>query len=426
MKTESNDPGRGRAIPVGVGERTIDRPGRSTVLHKRAGNKPGREEAERHSDFSDLLVRSTRFVVFVAASQGAPIDCCGAGSRRIAEELRFLFCDIRLEDRMEFFGSFLGDSLSHPDIQRCPFLRNINEPTNFSFSSFPLNLAAAEAVAPARVGAKGPIFEDGPNFEMAFRLFHGRDGVVPLQERDFKPDTTPLQFNPLAAKAASISLNAFGPGGPFSFDAFSDKWKQQKKPKPKNQNSQGGKKEGSHTAEGKEWLETGQCPLAKSYRAVSGVLPLVAKALQPPPGVVLRCPKAIVAARAALARTALVKTLRPQPLPAKMLAIALLGMAANVPLGVWREHTRKFSPQWFAAVHAAVPFIAMLRKSVVMPKTAMALTIAASILGQAIGSRAERLRLKSLVAIDAPPAAPCATSTAWLPPTSSGSTPLCV
>jgi hypothetical protein len=56
----------------------------------------------------------------------------------------------------------------------------------------------------------------------------------------------------------------------------------------------------------------------------------------------------------------------------------------------------KFSLSWFTAVHAAVPFIAMLRKSVLMPKTAMALTIAASILGQVIGSRAERLRLKGV------------------------------
>lgn len=149
-----------------------------------------------------------------------------------------------------------------------------------------------------------------------------------------------------------------------------------------------------HEALGNEWLETGNCPIAKSYRAVSGVLPLVASALQPPQGMKFKCPPAVVAARAALARTALVKTLRPQPLPEKMLVIGVLGMAANVPLGIWREHTRKFSLSWFAAVHAAVPFIAMLRKSVVMPKTAMALTIAASVLGQVIGSRAERLRLK--------------------------------
>ena len=140
----------------------------------------------------------------------------------------------------------------------------------------------------------------------------------------------------------------------------------------------------------------GNCPIAKSYRAVSNVIPLVAKALQPPPGMKFRCPPAVVAARAALAKTAFAKNLRPQPLPAKVLAIGLLGMAANVPLGIWREHTEKFSPSWFAAVHAAVPFIAMLRKSILMPKSAMAFTIAASVLGQVIGSRAERFRLKAV------------------------------
>lgn len=293
-------------------------------------------------------------------------------------------------------------------------------------------------------GAKGPIFEDGPNFDMAYKLFHGKDGVVPLAEgsrlhtSNLGPEPVP-QFNPLAAKAATISLSAFGLGGPFSFGPFSDKWKRQKKSESSSDKrekssevlmlyfsvdhvtlfndgmlfistmkkfcinyqklmcsafSQNGKSS-NHEALGNEWLQTGNCPIAKSYRAVSGVLPLVAKVLQPPAGMKLRCPPAVVAARAALARTAFVKTLRPQPLPSKMLVIALLGMAANVPLGVWREHTQKFSLAWFTAVHAAVPFIAMLRKSVMMPKTAMALTIGASILGQAIGSRAERVRLKA-------------------------------
>lgn len=151
-----------------------------------------------------------------------------------------------------------------------------------------------------------------------------------------------------------------------------------------------------------EWLKTGNCPIAKSYRAVSNVLPLVAKAFQPPPGVQLRCPPVIVAARAAISRTAFAKNLRPQPLPSKILVIGMLGMAANIPLGIWREHTKKFSVSWFAAVHAAVPFIAMLRKSVLMPKSAMAFTIGASILGQVIGSRAERYRLKAIAAKQMP------------------------
>ncbi|KAF6134669.1 hypothetical protein GIB67_002070 [Kingdonia uniflora] len=276
--------------------------------------------------------------------------------------------------------------------ERCPFLRNINEPTNFSFSS-PVNFAI-----PVR-GAKGPIFEDGPNFDMAFSLFHGHDGVVPLSGRSFlRSESTESelalpQFNPLAARAASIGLSTFGMGGLFGFDAFSDKWKKQNK---KSKSSKGGGP--SHEALGNEWLQNGKCPIAKSFQAVNRVLPLVAKVFQPPPGMKFKCPPAIVAARAALARTALVKTLRPQTLPTKMLAIGAMGMAVNIPLGVWREHTEKFSPSWFIAIHAAVPFIAMLRKSVVMPKTAMALTIAASILGQVIGSRAERIRLQSIAA----------------------------
>lgn len=159
---------------------------------------------------------------------------------------------------------------------------------------------------------------------------------------------------------------------------------------------QGG--DSSHEAMSNEWLQTGNCPIAKSFRAVSNVLPLVAKVFKPPAGMKYRCPPVVVAARAALAKTAFAKNLRPQPLPAKILAIGVLGMAANVPLGIWREHTKKFSPSWFAAVHAAVPFIAMLRKSVLMPKAAMAFTIAASILGQVIGSRAERYRLKAIAA----------------------------
>ncbi|XP_028782110.1 uncharacterized protein LOC114738239 [Neltuma alba] len=292
---------------------------------------------------------------------------------------------------------FFSRDINEDSIIRCPFLRNINEPTNFSFSSslaFPM---------PVR-GTKGPIFEDGPNFDLAFRLFHGSDGVVPLSESSFqlsekgqpKPPTS--QFNPLAAKAATISLSSFGLGWPFSFDSFSEKWNNQKRKSKSSKKEPSSRDSSKHEAMSDEWLQTGNCPIAKSYRAVSNVLPLVAKVLQPPAGMKFKCPPAVVAARAALARTALAKNLRPQSLPTKVLVIGMLGMAANVPLGIWREHTKKFSPSWFAAVHAAVPFIAMLRKSILMPKSAMAFTIAASVLGQVIGSRAERYRLKALTA----------------------------
>ncbi|KAL8051789.1 hypothetical protein ABFX02_06G171600 [Erythranthe guttata] len=310
-----------------------------------------------------------------------------------------------------FLGNSNVDSSTfNQDIVKCPFLQNINEPTNFSFSkamAFPMPVIREK---------KGPIFEDGPNFDMAFKLFHGQNGVVPLYgrstprtEKSSSSESLTARFNPLAAKAATISLSSFG--GAFGFDAFSEKWKNSKKksnPSKKESSSKGDNNNNSkHEAMSNEWFQTGNCPIAKSYRAVSHVIPLVAKALQPPPGVKYICPPAIVAARAALSKTAFAKNLRPQPLPAKVLVIGVLGMAANIPLGVWREHTEKFSPSWFVAVHAAVPFIAMLRKSVLMPKSAMAFTIGASILGQVIGSRAERHRLltvsagkKSAAAVD--------------------------
>lgn len=80
---------------------------------------------------------------------------------------------------------------------------------------------------------KGPIFEDGPNFDMAFRLFHGQNGVVPLSEgslqfpQKVKVEPVAQQFNPLAAKAATISLSGFG--GSFGFDAFNEIFKNQQK-----------------------------------------------------------------------------------------------------------------------------------------------------------------------------------------------------
>jgi hypothetical protein len=213
--------------------------------------------------------------------------------------------------------------------------------------------------------------------------------VVPLSQRSLAkierllPKPNP-EFNPLAAKAATISLSAFG--GFFSFGDFSNK-RNKKNFNKKNPNNlpqviylgsstvqystpscfisvcemsyikqrsmpdiallslpfQNKGQSNNHEALSNEWLENGQCPLAKSYRALSGVVPLVAKMMTPPAGMKLKCQPAVVAARAALSRTAFAKGLRPQPLPTKILVIALLGVAANVPLGIWRERTLDLS-----------------------------------------------------------------------------------
>ena len=90
-----------------------------------------------------------------------------------------------------------------------------------------------------------------------------------------------------------------------------------------------------------------------------------------------------------------VRLLRPQALPIRSLAMAGTAIMANVPCGMWREHTRKFGPEWFVAVHATIPFVAMLRKAVLMPQWAILLTIAGAIAGQQMGAKLERTRLKN-------------------------------
>ena len=112
----------------------------------------------------------------------------------------------------------------------------------------------------------------------------------------------------------------------------------------------------------------------------------------------LHCPEPIVAARAALARTAPVRQLRPQALPLKLLAVAATAAAVNLPCGAAREHFEKFSVGWFVAVHATIPFVAMLRKAVVMPKHAILVTVAAAVVGQMVGARLERARLEAVAA----------------------------
>eukprot|EP00850_Spirogloea_muscicola_P016097 SM000128S26230 [mRNA] locus=s128:224470:225888:- [translate_table: standard] len=318
-------------------------------------------------------------------------------------------------------------------VQACPFLRNIVEPTAFSFGCGIGTAAATAAMDGVRglgkglAQRRGPIFEDGPSFDAAFRLFHGRDGIVPLTGSRHVADgapaeplpatAAPLRAHPMATAcpAAAISLSAFGPAGPFSFDSFMASQRSRppangsdgngdpvdKRSKAEPQPEPDAKPSGKlHEALGEDWLASGNCPLARSYRAAANILPLVTGMLKPPPGVKYKCPPAIAAARAALARTTAVRSLRPQPLPKRILAIGMLGFAINVPLGMIREHTTKFSPQWFLAVHAAVPLVVMLRKAVLLPKRAMGFTIAAAILGQAIGARIERRRLHISVEAD--------------------------
>jgi len=45
----------------------------------------------------------------------------------------------------------------------------------------------------------------------------------------------------------------------------------------------------------------------------------------------------------------------------KLIIITLIVFILNVPFGYWRAHVRRFSIQWFLAIHIPVPFIVALR-----------------------------------------------------------------
>jgi hypothetical protein len=95
----------------------------------------------------------------------------------------------------------------------------------------------------------------------------------------------------------------------------------------------------------------------------------------------LQCPPPIVAMRALMASTPLCKAIRPQSVPFKLVACGFLSALANIPPGMVKTHFEKFSPGWFVAIHLSIPFVACLRKAVVLPPGALAITIGGAIAG---------------------------------------------
>ncbi len=45
----------------------------------------------------------------------------------------------------------------------------------------------------------------------------------------------------------------------------------------------------------------------------------------------------------------------------KLTIISVIIFVMNIPFGYWRSNVKKFSLQWFLAVHVPIPFIVLLR-----------------------------------------------------------------
>ena len=76
-------------------------------------------------------------------------------------------------------------------------------------------------------------------------------------------------------------------------------------------------------------------------------------------------------------------------LPA-LLATLTVAFIVNLPLGFWRAGLRKYSWQWFLAIHLSIPLVIAVRISLGVPLWYVPLVIAVAISGQLLGSLARR------------------------------------
>jgi hypothetical protein len=68
-----------------------------------------------------------------------------------------------------------------------------------------------------------------------------------------------------------------------------------------------------------------------------------------------------------------------------LLLLAALG--ANLVLGMWRAGLPKFSPSWFVAIHASIPFLIAMRLTLVPTLWVIPPEIALAFVGQFVGAR---------------------------------------
>lgn len=280
-------------------------------------------------------------------------------------------------------------------INRCPFLHAVSELQGSATAA----RLAVNPFRPASVVPGHPILQEdtASSLQTVFQIFHGQGGPIPLSKNQTTynhanleqvPALPPAHQLPLTMPCASISLAGFGslPDPRSFFSNLRSKRRQAKKKKSSsNASSSQNKPQVSNQT---HQTSQGKCPMRKYFGGsiVGGLLPLAANGR-------LECPRAVVAMRSAIAGLKPVRLVRPQSLPIRSLALAFTTIAANIPCGMWREHTKKFSAEWFLAVHATIPVIAMLRKAILMPKWALALTIAGAVAGQQGGALVERSRL---------------------------------
>ena len=328
-------------------------------------------------------------------------------------------------------------------VSRCPFLKGLDPTSARELVVDPAGcLSASRSTGRSRsrtldkLGSPGgPIFVEDDLTAMlsSFRAVHGVGGAIPLvgsaresagRERNTKdagipmglcPTTRRAQatrrgtmtpptknsddvFSPPALPMASISLS-----GPFNFpDGIMNMLRNaQRKQRPRRRNTRNTRGSKSRNAGAKQ----------SNAKAETHKLDSVSSSPSPSPSSAEKnsgisrylsgcsCPPAIVAMRAAVANLKPVRQLRPYALQVRAIALAGATISLNVPMGMLRSKTRKFSPEWVVVVHAIIPFIAALRKACLMPLWGLGLTVAGSVAGQYAGEVLERKRVNGEIQV---------------------------
>ena len=79
----------------------------------------------------------------------------------------------------------------------------------------------------------------------------------------------------------------------------------------------------------------------------------------------------------------------------KILLVSAICLLVNIPLGLLRERSRKFSWQWILWIHASIPLIIFLRIWLKLHPIVIPVNIASAILGQMIGAVPEKKKRRA-------------------------------
>lgn len=72
-----------------------------------------------------------------------------------------------------------------------------------------------------------------------------------------------------------------------------------------------------------------------------------------------------------------------------LLLVAVVGIVffLNLPFGLWRSRTAKFSLAWFLAIHLPIPFVFLIRTAAGFSFAVIPLLLLAAVAGQLVGGK---------------------------------------